>query len=63
MESEILEGEIFKAKEAARYLRLERGSFYNLVHEGRIPFYRLLGRRSLRFKKSDMERLLKPGND
>jgi len=53
----------FKANEAAGYLNLQRGSFYNLVHEGRIPFYRLLGGRTLRFRKSDMARLLKPGND
>ena len=60
MDSERLEDEFIKADEGARFLRLSRGAFYNLVNEGRIPHYRLLGRRSLRFKKTDLEKLLKP---
>ena len=52
--------EILTAVEAAALLRVSRGGFYNAVHKGGIPFYRLFGRKSLRFRRADIERLLKP---
>jgi len=51
--------EILTAVEAAALLRVSRGGLYNLVGKGDIPAIRLFGRRSLRFRKSEIERLLK----
>ncbi len=53
--------EVLTANEAATLLRVSRAGFYAAVRKGGIPYYRLFGRKSLRFKRADVERLLKPG--
>ena len=40
--------------EAAAYLRLAKGTVYNLVHQGRLPCGRAGNR--LRFKTEDLDR-------
>ena len=54
--------EVLLASEASELLRMSRAGFYNALRKGDIPFYRLLGRRSLRFRREDIEALLQPGN-
>ena len=44
------------SEEAARFLRISVGSLRNYVWKGELPFYRF--KRRLRFKKSDLEKLL-----
>lgn len=45
-------------EEAARYVRVSVAQMRNLVHQGRVRFYRLGAR--LRFLRSDLDRMLKP---
>lgn len=45
--------------EAAEYLRLARQTLYNMVNRGEIPY--LKAGRSLRFRKSDLDRWLSTG--
>lgn len=42
--------------EAAAYLRISPGALRNCVHRGSVPFYKF--RRSLRFKRTELDRLL-----
>ena len=44
-------------KEAAKFLRTSPGQIRNWVYLGKVPAYRLLGRKLL-FKKSDLDRLI-----
>jgi len=55
-----MDDEFLIADEAAAFLKISPGTLYNLVAAKEVPFYRLLGRRSLRFKKKELEGLLKP---
>ena len=55
-----MDSEFLITGEAATFLKITTGTLYNLVAAKEVPFYRLLGRRSLRFKKSDLVELLKP---
>jgi excisionase family DNA binding protein len=48
-------------KEAAAYLRTTPKQIRNWVYQGRVKAYRLLGK-SLRFKKCDLDGLLKGGH-
>jgi len=52
--------EIMKADETAEMLRISRSGLYSLVAKGDVPAIRLFGRRNLRFKRADIERLLMP---
>lgn len=45
------------ADEAAAFLRLTRKALYAAVARGQVPAHRL-GRRRLRFRRADLERLL-----
>jgi len=55
-----VDDEFLVVNEAAKFLKISPGTLYNLVAAKEVPVYRLLGRRSLRFKKKDLEGLLKP---
>ena len=54
--------EILTASESAELLRVSRAGFYQAVRKGGIPYYRLFGRKSLRFKRVEIEGLLEPVN-
>ncbi|MBY0471522.1 helix-turn-helix domain-containing protein [bacterium] len=43
-------------QEAARYLRISPQALRNHVYRGDVPFYKF--RRSLRFKRTELDRLL-----
>ncbi len=55
--------EILTADEAASLLKMSRGGFYNAIHKGGIPYFHLFGRKTLRFRRVDIERLLEPVRD
>lgn len=42
--------------EAARYLKIEIGSFYNLISQGKIPYYKLQSQN--RFLRSELDALI-----
>lgn len=42
--------------EAARYLKIEIGSFYNLLSQGKIPYYKLQTQN--RFLRSELDSLI-----
>ncbi len=62
MDGKTASAEILTTVEAAAMLKISRGGLYNLVSRGEIPHIRLFGRRSLRFRREDIEKLLEPGN-
>jgi len=43
-------------QEAARYLRISPGALRNHVSRGDVPFYKF--RRTLRFKRTELDRLI-----
>lgn len=47
--------------EAARYLRVHRTTIYAWCDEGRLPFYELESGGGRRFKREDLDALLKRG--
>lgn len=47
--------------EATKYLGVSRGTLYNYMNDGRLPFYYIKGTNQRRLKKSDMDALLIPG--
>lgn len=48
--------------EACEYLRVSKATLYTNMADGRLPFYVMKGTRNRRFKKSDLDALLEPGN-
>jgi len=59
MDGKTSSAEILTAVETAAMMKISRGGLYSAVAKGDIPHIRLFGRRSLRFKKSEIEQLLK----
>lgn len=47
--------------EAARYLKLAKSSLYRLTSEKKLRFYKVAGVGGRRFKKSDLDALMEPG--
>ena len=47
--------------EAAAYLKVSKPTIYRLCSEGRLPFYKLAGIGSRRFKKPELDALLERG--
>ena len=55
--------ELMDAEEVVRYLKLpSRRAVYQGVRRGEIPAYRL-GKRRLRFRRDELEKLLKKSNE
>lgn len=50
------------APEAREYLKVSKATLYNLMKDGRLPFYYIAGTRQRRVKRSDLDALLQPGN-
>lgn len=48
--------------EAQEYLKVSKATLYNLMKDGRLPFYYIVGTRQRRIKRSDLDALLQPGN-
>ena len=46
-------------REAARYLGVSRQSLYDYIKRHALPYYQLPGSRGRRFKKADLDALLK----
>ncbi len=50
-----IENSILTYKEASEYLNIKLATLYGLVHEKRIPHFRL-GARMVRFRQSELDR-------
>jgi excisionase family DNA binding protein len=48
--------------EACAYLRISKTTLYDLMSDGRLPFYRIKGTRKRRLKRSDLDALIELGN-
>lgn len=48
-------------EEAMAYLKVSRSTLYRYTSEERLPFYQLAGTGGRRFKRSDLDALLLPG--
>ncbi len=57
-EAEIMD-RLLTAEEAARYMDLQVSTVRRLCYEKRLPVVRPTGRRCVRFRMSDLERLLR----
>lgn len=51
----------FTLDEAAAYLKVSKPSLYRWMSEGKLKFYKLAGTGARRFKKTDLDDLLEPG--
>ncbi|MEZ4706799.1 MAG: helix-turn-helix domain-containing protein [Caldilineaceae bacterium] len=47
--------------EAREYLRVSKTTLYNLMKDGRLPFFYISGTRQRRVKRIDLDALLEPG--
>lgn len=48
--------------EAQNYLKVSKATLYNLMKDGRLPFFYIAGTRQRRIRQTDLELLLQPGN-
>jgi excisionase family DNA binding protein len=55
--------EWFTVEEAAEYLRVSRRTIYKLTREGRLPAFRIGQERHRRFRKEDLDRVPRPGEE
>ena len=47
--------------DAVAYTRIKRGTLYRLMKEDILPWYRVTGTKQRRIKRSDLDRLMVPG--
>jgi excisionase family DNA binding protein len=50
------------APEAQDYLKVSKTTLYNLMKDGRLPFFYIAGTRQRRVRRHDLDALLQPGN-
>jgi excisionase family DNA binding protein len=55
--------EWFTVEEAAEYLCVSRRTIYKLTKEGRLPAFRIGKERHRRFRKEDIDKALRPGEE
>lgn len=55
--------EWFTVEDAAEYLCVSRKTIYKLTKEGRLPAYRLGRERHRRFRKEDLDRVPRSGEE
>lgn len=48
--------------EAQNYLKVSKATLYNLMKDGRLPFFYIAGTRQRRLRRDDLDALLQPGN-
>ena len=48
--------------EAQDYLKVSKATLYNLMKDGRLPFFYISGTRQRRVRRNDLDSLLQPGN-
>jgi excisionase family DNA binding protein len=55
--------EWFTVEEAAEYLCVSRRTIYKLTKEGRLPAFRIGKERYRRFRKEDIDKVPRPGEE
>lgn len=50
------------APEAQDYLKVSKTTLYNLMKDGRLPFFYIVGTHQRRVRRNDLDALLQPGN-
>jgi len=59
----VITKEWFTVEEAAEYLCVSRRTIYKLTKEGRLPAFRIGKECHRRFRKQDMDKVPRPGED
>jgi excisionase family DNA binding protein len=59
----VITKEWFTVEEAAEYLCVSRRTIYKLTEEGRLPAYRIGRVRHRRFRKEDLDKVPRPGEE
>jgi len=59
----VITKEWFTVEEAAEYLCVSRRTIYKLTREGRLPAFRIGKERHRRFRKEDLDKVPRPGEE
>ena len=59
----VITKEWFKVEEAAQYLCVSKRTIYKLTKEGRLPAFRIGQERHRRFRKEDLDKVPRPGEE
>jgi excisionase family DNA binding protein len=59
----VITKEWFTVEEAAEYLCVSRRTIYKLTREGRLPAFRIGKERHRRFRKEDIDKVPRPGDE
>ena len=59
----VITKEWFTVEEAAEYLCVSRRTIYKLTKEGRLPAFRIGNERHRRFRKQDIDKVPRPGQE
>lgn len=59
----VITKEWFTIAEAAEYLCVSRRTIYKLTSEGRLPAFRIGKERHRRFRKEDLDKVPRPGEE
>ena len=59
----VITKEWFTVEEAAEYLSVSKRTIYKLTKEGRLPAFRIGQERHRRFRKEDLDKVPRPGDE
>ncbi len=59
----VITKEWFTVEEAAEYLCVSKRTIYKLTKEGRLPAFRIGQERHRRFRKEDLDKVPRPGEE
>ena len=59
----VITKEWFTVAEAAEYLSVSKRTIYKLTEDGRLPAYRIGVERYRRFRKEDLDKVPRPGEE
>lgn len=59
----VITKEWFTVEEAAEYLCVSKRTIYKLTEEGRLPAFRIGKERHRRFRKEDLDKVPRPGEE
>jgi excisionase family DNA binding protein len=59
----VITKEWFTVEEAAEYLRVSKRTIYKLTQEGRLPAFRIGEQRHRRFRKEDLDKVPRSGEE